>query len=89
MYFLFDIDWVFQVPHEYADCTLSEQECDRRQARKTHEFSRFVDAINTLSVTCTEYDPEDSDDGTKKLPDWEWRVEGNILSMKEACKNPL
>ena len=43
-----------------------------------------MDAINTLSVTCTEYDPEDSDDGTKKLPDWEWRVEGSILPLKEA-----
>lgn len=44
-----------------------------------------MDAINTLSVTCTEYNPEDSDDGTKKLPDWEWRVAGNVLSLKEAC----
>ena len=70
------VDWVFKIPHEYADCTLSETECDRRQARKVHEFSRFVDMITTLEVTCTEYNPDDSDDGTKQLPDWEWKVEG-------------
>ena len=35
--------------------------------------------ITTLQVTCTEYNPEDSDDGTKQLPDWEWKVEGSHL----------
>ena len=78
-YFIITIDWVFKIPHEYADCTLSEAECDQRQARKVHEFSRYVDMITTLQVTCTEYNPEDSDDGTKQLPDWEWKVEGSHL----------
>ena len=63
------------------DCTQTEVECDRRNARKSHEFNRFVDMINTLSVTCTEFNPEDSDDGNKKLPDWEWRVEGILYFL--------
>ncbi len=75
------IDWVFKVPHEYDRCDFSEEECNK-YAQKIHEFSRFVDAVNTLEVKCTAYNPEDTNDN-KKLPDWEWKVQGkySVLVM--------
>ena len=70
----YTIDWVFKVPHEYDRCDRPEEECNK-YAAKIHEFSRFVTAVNALEVKCTPYNPEDTNDN-KKLPDWEWKVEG-------------
>ena len=72
----FITDWVFKVPHEYDGCDLSEEECDRGSGfPKIHEFSRYVNAINEITVSCSEYDPEDPND-PKQLPDWGWQVKG-------------
>ena len=77
MDFILITDWVFKVPHEYNGCDLTEEECDNSGAAKIYNFSRFVDAINELTVTCNEYHPEDPND-PKQLPDWEWKVKGRL-----------
>ena len=66
--------WVFKIPHEYENCELTEEECEAILATKVHEFNRFVDAINSIEVTCSET-PD-----ANELPDWTWKVAGKMTT---------
>ena len=65
-------DWVFKVPHEYIRCEFSEDECEARGSYKRHEFNRFVDAINSIRVTCV------ASPNSYELPYWVWRIKGKL-----------
>ena len=67
------LDWVFKVPHEYIGCEVSEDECEIGGAYKRHEFNRFVDADNSINVTC------EGSPNSNELPDWVWRVKGKLV----------
>ena len=78
---MFAVDWVFRIPHEYVGCDRSEAECEGRYLKK-YEFNRYVDAVNSLKVTCTE-----TKDNAEKLPDWEWKAKGTITIYTNVCSN--
>ena len=77
------LDWVFKIPHEYTGCELSEDACESI-ATKVHEFNRYVDAINNLTVTCIEAST------SNELPDWAWNVAGkNVIDLYSKCQKLL
>ena len=61
-------DWVFDIPDVYNDCKLSSSECAALGAKPAHSFSKTVDGMRQLTVTCK---PGKRADG---LPEWVWWV---------------
>ena len=67
---MFFADFVFLVPHEFSDCPYeTERECEKYGYDYTYRFNRFVDAVNSIRVTCEHT-------VAKPFPEWVWRVTG-------------
>ena len=44
------LDWIFDIPDLYSDCSDSAAECQAQGAQLTHMFNKFVDATNQVTV---------------------------------------
>lgn len=60
------LDWIFNIPDVYEDCNLSPSECASIGAKIAHSFSKNVDGLKDINVTCTAGKRADG------LPDWVW-----------------
>ena len=77
------LDWVFNIPNLYQDCSLSPSECEAQQAPLLHSFDRSVNGISQITVPCT---PGKRYDG---LPDWVWSADGYEFSnFIPSCIDP-
>ena len=83
IFFRFFVDWVFNIPNLYKDCSLSAEECELSEAPLVYTFNHFVNATNQISVRCTQGKRADG------LPDWVWLAEGYEFSkFIPSCVDP-